>query len=218
MAKLNKVCNSNFDVERGVILYSKGTFNSEVIDKSSHPYVASLNTSALLYEDKIDFLFLNDIETIDNVKNAGGNFNNIDNIICPINPHVKSGREKSNYTYNNILNTLSQVNTTVYTYRLHTQEKEFYIDLNKQDNYRFGRINSVYHTALYWLLLVGFKQFAIYGVSSRGDYQENFIKNQDCGTKRSKAWYTKNYKRGIDIFTNASYFSIKPITYDIYST
>ena len=226
MAKLNKVCNSSFDLERGVIIYGKGNFDPKIIDKSRRPYIASLNTGATLHEDEIDFLFLNDIDTIHQVQKAPFDFNNINNIISPIQPHYCM-KPHPDYTYNNILDIFEQIDITVYTFRLHSQKTEIYIDLNKQDNYRFGKITTVYHTALYWLLLAGFTRFDICGVSERGEYQEEFVKERIAFEKGlverhapvktpDSLFYTRNYKAGIDILTMASWFSIKPIIYNIH--
>ena len=226
MAKLNKICNSNFDLERGVIIYGKGDFDPKIIDKSRRPYIASLNTGATLHEDEIDFLFINDIETIHQVKKAPFDFNNINNIISPIQPHSRM-KPHPDITYNNILDILEQIDTTVYTFRLHSQKTEVYIDLNKQDNYRFGKIITVYHTALWWLLLAGFTRFDICGVSKRGEYQKEFVTERiefeeslrvrHAPVKKPDAlYYTRNYEDGINILTMASYFSIKPIVYNIH--
>lgn len=204
---LKKVTNSLFENKK-ILLCGKGATSALAPKtKTEDSYVVCLNTSALMF-DKVDFLFINDYETIEKLIKADFDFSKLSNLIIPLQLHEKSSI--SARTYLDVFELLKESNTDIYTYKLHTQTMNFSHD-ERVDHSPLSsghsQIWSTYHSALLWLTALGLREYDIYGVSKDGVYDSFFEKNNDVGEARNLNWYEINYNVGIYILerNNCSY-------------
>ena len=214
MAKLKKISNSSFDLNKPVIVVGKGPSAEKLEeflqDKNVDDfYFCGINTS-YEYMPKVDFLAFCDLGVLESLeKNERENYKKIKNLVCPLvlrgsppgRPEIVVDTE---LTYEWLNEELRDVDVNIYTFKLHTQHKMLPKD-ERVDDFPFincgnrGKIRSSYHCGLVWLTKVGFKNFHIFGVSKEKEYADFFVKNNDCGNDRDNRWYRKNYRLGESI-------------------
>ena len=197
MARVKKIKDSKFETEKTVIICGKG----ESIEKIKNvdlggKYVACLN-SATVFVENVDFLFINDIEKLEMLFKLEQRLQKISNIIVPIQVHKDC--KASEITYVEVLDLLKEYDMNLYTYCLYTQKMKN-PDTDEIDFFQFGSevIDSVFHTSLFWLTEVGFRNFEIYGVGTSQKYADVFVEAKDVANM-PKSWHEKNYRKGVKI-------------------
>lgn len=187
MATLSTISNLSLDLNKEIIILSKGSSSSLIANyDTSNAYVASLNSSCVIYDKDIDFLFFNDFVTIENILKHDYDLNKIKNIVCPIQLHANE--QVSNYTYQNVISDLMKFNIKVFTFKLQTQT----IDSPKNIDHNLFRCHSTATAAFHWFTHIGFKKFTTFGISADAQYNKKFIQKNDKGVNRDGNWYNKN--------------------------
>jgi hypothetical protein len=208
-ARFNKIKNySNIENKRAVIL-GKGISLEQYTYNKEKDIVFSLNTAALCL-DVIDFLVLNDIETINKFVESG-NIKKVKNIILPIQLH--KNETVSSILCTDVLDIICEKDITLYTYKLFTQRNKEILSNDSFDKFgfKYSRILSTLHVASQWSIMAGFKNIQVYGCSMSPEYSEVFEKNDDCGNLRSRHWYVQNYNILLNILNDSK------IEYNIHS-
>lgn len=194
MAQLRRISDTSFNIKERVLLCGKGPSSDEAHKALGDKHLIAAINTAVVFFDHVDFLFFNDIETINNIRKYDYDLRKIKNIICPIQLHQND--HPSGLTYLNVLEQLQEHSIDVYTYKLHTQTIP---SPECADNDEYRNIISSASTAINWLTSVGFRNFDIYGIDTQGDYSHRFKEQSDCGnTGRNHDWYAMNYKSCID--------------------
>jgi len=201
---IQKLADHNFDTSKTVLLCCKGPSS---IDAPSHvdgKYVAVTTSACNLFE-RCDFLFSNDVEFFET-----GNIDHVDNVIVPLVMHATEDGQAGihedipieRHVFHQALKNYCEGNN-IYTYKLFTQDKsERYSSMDihpRGDDVLFPFLLSGYHTALYWLILAGFRSFEIFGVSECGQYNDLTVNKSVPKVARPQDWYESNYQYGIDI-------------------
>ena len=169
---------SKYNIKKCVTICGKGRTSSSV---KVSGYLACLNTAANLF-NSVDFLFINDIETVEKIE-----WDLVKNLIIPLQLHSECYPSK--FTYHDVT-----VDANVFTHKLFTQNIP--VLSMGTDDFCLGKVWSTYQTALLWLIYIGFRKFNIYGVDRTGKYHEKFVKSNDVGNLRQKSWYDINYDYG----------------------
>jgi len=194
VAKFKRKADTEFDVDRPVVVCAKGpTFDVFPQFNFENYYTASLTTTANLIKTPIDFLFFNDIEAFKQIKDKV--FDNVANVVCPLVLHENEKPSKE-YTSGYIKVALENKNLNIFTYRLKTQESIFAIDHKEQDATLLndGNNHSVLDTAIAWFISLGFYKFILVGVSDESEYAENFGKEkEEVFSEREPEWYQVNF-------------------------
>ncbi len=205
MANLKKIANSDFDLNKTVVICGKGETLSKVHSLDlSDKYVVCLNSATLLL-DKVDFLVVTDIERFDSLMTLEKNFHKIRNMIVPIQLHELE--RPSRHTYKDILQRLGEYNIDLYTYCLQSQTMKD-PDTTEIDKFRFGPeiMYSTFICSLFWLINAGFRNFETFGIGYNGTYLDKFVQNGEYGHLRDqhhgnkvipKQWFEQNYMTGI---------------------
>lgn len=206
MSKFGRIADvkSKYDTNKEILLTGKGPSLS-LLNENSHvgKYVACINESATLFE-KVDFNFFNDSDLILNFKDHNYSFSKIENLIVPMQPHVRRGPTK--YTCNDLIKDYAQYDMTIYTHKLFTQNMKIENAGVLFDDMSFGAVASTYQIALNWLISVGFRKFHIYGITRHGGYQEQYKGPKPA----SDGHYKHNYQLGLNILNKHN------CTYTIY--
>ena len=200
-ARFNKIKNySNIENKRAVIL-GKGLSLEQYAYNKEKDIVFSLNTAASSL-DVIDFLVLNDIETINKFVESG-NIKKVKNIILPIQLH--KNENVSSILCTDVLDIICEEDISLYTYRLFTQRNKEILSNDSFDKFgfKYSRILSTLHVASQWSIMAGFKNIQVYGCSRSPEYFEIFEKNDDCGNLRPRSWYAKNYNILLNILNDS---------------
>lgn len=199
MSQVLKSSELSLDLNKEVVVIGKGPSSSLVLDHdTSNSYVASLNSSCVILDKVIDFLFFNDFVTIENILKHDYDLNKIKNIVCPIQLHANE--RVSKYTYTDVLHELHKYQINIFTYRLQTQK----INSPSSTDSMFFNCYSTAISAFYWLTHIGFKKFNIFGISKSNEYNNIFKSKKDCGLNRENAWYVNNFKYSVNILKNKS--------------
>jgi len=206
MAKLKKICDSTFQVDKEVVICGKGASLSRIHEIDLKDKLICCLNSATLFVDRVDYLIITDMPRLEFLLEKEQNFEKIKNIIMPIQLH--EFQRASKHTYLDALGLLKDKDVNVYTFHLHTQ----YIkdpETDQIDKIKFGpeTIMSTFHVALFWLTYVGFDRFKIFGISKDGTYQEAFNKLGDVHGRGERGeliltppwWFPKNYDNGVKI-------------------
>jgi|MDSZ01.3.fsa_nt_gb hypothetical protein len=219
MAKLKKISNSSFDLNKPVIVVGKGPSAEKLEeflqDKNVDDfYFCAINTS-YEYMPKVDFLAFCDLGVLESLeKNQRESYKKIKNLVCPLVLRASlPGRPDivldTQLTYEWLSEELlKEIDVNIYTFKLFTQHKILPKD-ERVDDFPFnncgnqGQIISSYHCGLIWLTKAGFKNFHIFGVSKQREYADFFIKENDCGNDRDNNWYTENYSKGESILNHS---------------
>lgn len=201
MAKIKKICDSNFETEKTVIICGKGkTIEKVKTANKANKLIACINSSTIFVEN-VDFLFINDIERLESLLDIEENPQKIKNLIVPIQPHKNCG--PSDVLYTDCVDRVEKLDINVYTYSLHTQRIKN-PETEEIDKIRFGPeiIHSTFHTCLFWLIENGFRNFEIYGVSGQPQYADvytNMTKKEVgvFGKPPPDHWFKANKEIGI---------------------
>jgi len=207
---IQKLADNNFDTSKTVLLCCKGPSSIDAPEHAEGKYVA-VTTSACNIFDHCDFLFANDVEFFETA-----DIDHVDNVIVPIVMHVTEFHEGFGRSVAGIHENLPAErhifhhaikdfcgDANIYTYRLHSQDK-----IKKYKNMKISPVGdefplpfllSGYHTALYWLIKAGFRDFEIFGVSTCGSYNESTVNKKVPINPRPLLFYQQNYQMGIDI-------------------
>lgn len=197
MATLSTISNLSLDLNKEIIILGKGSSSSLICSyDTSNAYVASLNSSCVVYDKHIDFLFFNDYITIENILKHDYDLNRIKNIVCPIQLHANE--RVSKYTYQDVISDLIKFNIKVFTFKLQTQT----IDSPENIDHNLLRCYSTATAAFHWFTHIGFKQFTTFGISSDAQYNKKFIQKNDKGINRDGNWYNQNISSCLSILKN----------------
>jgi hypothetical protein len=208
--RIQKLADNNFDTSKTVLLCCKGPSSIDAPEHAEGKYVA-VTTSACNIFDRCDFLFANDVEFFETA-----DIGHVDNIIVPLVMHLTEFHEgfgrpvagihehlpTERHVFHHAIGDLC-TGKNVYTYKLHTQDqipKYKNMEISPAgDDFSFPLILSGYHTALYWLIKAGFRDFEIFGVSTCGSYNDNTVNKKVPVNPRPLLFYQQNYQLGIDI-------------------
>ena len=189
MAKFKRKADTEFDVDRPVVVCAKGP-SFEFFKDFHFPdsYLASITTTANFIEEPIDFLFFNDIEAFKQIEKD--KFDNVSNVICPLSLHEKF-EPSTEYTCSYVKVELEDKDLNIFTHRLYTQDFDFQLDPKEQDLFSCGFLtpHSTLDTAVAWFISLGFYKFIFFGVSPEAGYSKDF---EDVD-KKKKAWYGYNF-------------------------
>jgi hypothetical protein len=194
VAKFKRKADTNFDVDKSVVICAKGpTFDLFSQYNFDDCYITSLTTTANLIEQNIDFLFFNDIEAFKQIKDE--TFDRVSNVVCPLILHENEEPSRE-YTSGYVRVALEDKDLNIFTYRLHTQQFTFKVDHKEQDSSMLneGQNHSVLDTAISWFISLGFYKFILIGVSDEAEYAEDFGKDKEKAfVEREEDWYQFNF-------------------------
>lgn len=201
MATVSTIDNLRLDTNKKVFIVGKGgsSVNAINLDRSNG-YTVCINSSCVLFEE-VDFLFMNDHITIENILKHNYELSKVKNIVCPIQLHHKEVVSK--YTVFDLKTKLKDFDINLYTFKLHTQKIKSPPNI---DNMEFNCLSSA-EAALHWFTRIGFRSFEIFGMSSGGEYNDQFTNKNDRGSRRRLKWYKSNIQRCKKILkdTNSEY-------------
>ena len=151
-----------------VILMGKGP-SARPIEVSDKYVVGALN-SAILFCDRIDYFFLQDIETLDNV--SPDDIERIDTAVVPAHPY-KNHLQHPSLTFANLIAGLPGIrNFSVYQNPLEVSGIEQIPGLPY-----FPFIRSGGDAAVQWLLEAGHREFIFVGIDPDGGYHRKVEEN-----------------------------------------
>jgi|7_EtaG_2_1085326.scaffolds.fasta_scaffold17166_4 hypothetical protein len=219
MAKLKKISDSDFDLNKSVIIAGKGPTISNVEKFLSGKdlndfYICGVNTAYQLLP-KVDFLSFCDTNVLDILNKNRKDFNKIKSLVCPLvlrKMYDNGMCFDTDKTYEWLLEELKDLDINIYNFKLFTQHLFLEIDSGKMDDFYFkscgekaksippeDTLTSSYHCGLLWLTKAGFKDFHIFGVSQQNEYHASFSESNDCGNDRDSKWYAENSLKGESI-------------------
>lgn len=206
MAVFKKISDSQFPIDKEVVVCGKGHSLIKVKDLPLEDKVVCCLNSAILFVDKVDYLVVTDWERLEVLLREETNFSKVKNILVPIQMHHCA--QPSKYTYLDAMDKLKSYDLNVYTFHLVTQ-KIPNPDSNEIDFIELGPEPSMssLSVSLHWLTNLGFKNFKIFGVSKNGVYEQKFEEIKDVGTpspnntsrKVPVQWFIDNYNNAIKI-------------------
>ena len=205
MSLLKKLSNSNFDLDKPVIVCGKGPSIGELgpfgkTHDLKDYYLCGINTAYQLMP-YVDFLSFCDLTVLRSLDENIEDYRKIKNFICPLvlrDRFPDGGVRDTEETFQLLLNKTKGMDVGIYTYTLFTQTKQVNVDTSAQDDFYMSQLLSSYHCALNWLTRAGFRKFEMFGVSKQHEYHQDYIDNGDAGVLPD-SFYRDNFNQGIAI-------------------
>lgn len=189
-------------IDSKIILVGKGP-SARKISKSSDYKIACLNNAIILCEE-VDYLFINDFETLDLINTS--EWNKVKNLIIPTYPHFNFSPNKE-LPYTAFIKKLPNI-----PIKYHIHQLDTCLDKDPTIPY-LGKSYSVGITAIQWLGINGCKELDFCGIDPEGGYNPIFnisdkkgiSPNAPIRAQRGTQVYNTNYQ----LFTQtASHYGV----------